>query len=224
MILRGGNSGTQVLSPDKVHEELVVLRAVMTSGTGYASQLKGRPSWGKTGTAENYDNAWFDGFTPQLTTVVWMGSPIGNVPMTSVCGQTSTGRRTCPGTVFGATIPAPIWKEYMDLALAGQAAEDFPAPNPYDMGNLYNVMEPKSSYTGCAPNSSYTSCYGAGGAPPSSTTTVPGATATTTPSTATTSPTGSTTPGTPPAHTPTTAATGPAGAGKGPPSGPPTTR
>ena len=64
VILRGGDTGTQVLSSEKVREELVALREVMTAGTGYASQLKGRPSWGKTGTAENYDNAWFDGFTP----------------------------------------------------------------------------------------------------------------------------------------------------------------
>ena len=178
----------------------------MTSGTGYASQLKGRPSWGKTGTAENYDNAWFDGFTPQLTTVVWMGSPIGNVSMNNVCGQTSTGRRVCPGIVFGATIPAPIWKEYMDLALAGQPAEDFPPPNPYDMGKIYYVNEPKYSYTGCAPNSSYSSCYGAGGGPAPTTTTIKpgGTTATTTASPTTTSPTQPTTPTTGPPGSPTT--------------------
>jgi len=93
--------------------------------------------------------------------------------MTNVCGMTDTGKNVCPGIVFGATIPAPIWKEFMDLALAGQPAEDFPAPNPTDQGNLYSVPEPKGSYTGCGPASTPLTCYGAGGAP--TTTTIPSA-------------------------------------------------
>jgi penicillin-binding protein 1A len=219
VILRGGDSGTQVLAPDKVREELIALRAVMTSGTGYNSQLKDRPSWGKTGTAENFDNAWFDGFTPQLTTVVWMGSPVGNVPMTNVCGQTQTGRQVCPGTVFGATIPAPIWKEYMDLALAGQPAEDFPPPNPYDMGYLFSVNEPKFSYTGCAPNSTITACYGSGGGPAATPTTVGGTTPTTAPAASTTtSPTATTAPANTVPTVPTTVPRR-----DHPPGGPPTT-
>jgi penicillin-binding protein 1A len=148
VIATGGDSGTQVLSPNKVNEELVALRAVLTYGTAAGDDLSGRPGWGKTGTAENYDNAWFDGFTPQLTTVVWMGSPIGNVPMDNVCGKTLSGRDVCPGTVFGATIPAPIWKEYMDLALAGQPVLTYPAPSPNDMGNIFSVKNPPGSYSG----------------------------------------------------------------------------
>jgi penicillin-binding protein 1A len=159
VIARGGDKGTQVLSPDKAHEELVALRAVLTEGTGYGSQLPDRPAWGKTGTAENFDNAWFDGFTPQLTTVVWMGSPIGNVPMSGVCGKTLSGNFVCPGQVFGASVPAPIWQEYMRLALAGQPSEDFPAPNPYDMGNIFVVKDPPFSTSGCYGSST---CSGSG--------------------------------------------------------------
>jgi penicillin-binding protein 1A len=218
VIVRGGASGTQVLNSDKVREELVALRAVMTNGTGYASQLKGRPSWGKTGTAENFDNAWFDGFTPQLTTVVWMGSPIGNVPMNNVCGMTQTGRNVCPGTVFGATIPAPIWKEYMDLALAGQPVEDFPAPNPNAYGKLYSVPEPRGSYNGCAPNSTNTSCYGSAGGPTTTVAPAPGASSTTTPGPKTGEST--TVPSTPP----TTGAPGAGGQGPGGTGAPPTSR
>ena len=146
VIATGGDAGTQVLSPNKVDEELVALRAVLTNGTAYGNDLSGREGWGKTGTAENYDNAWFDGFTPQLTTVVWMGSPIGNVPMNNVCGKTLTGRDVCPGTVFGATIPAPIWKEYMDLALAGEPALTYPPPSSSEMGNIFAVKDPPGSY------------------------------------------------------------------------------
>ena len=151
VIIQADHKGTQVLQQNKVYEELIGLRDVMLFGTGANSQLHGRPSWGKTGTAENFDNAWFDGFTPQLTTVVWMGSPLGNVSMDNVCGQTQTGNEVCPGTVFGATIPAPIWQEYMDLALAGQPALDYPQPDPNDMGNIYTVQEPKGSFSGCPP-------------------------------------------------------------------------
>ncbi len=214
VLLRGGTRGTQVLDSDRVREELLALRAVMQYGTGAGSQLKGRPSWGKTGTAENYDNAWFDGFTPQLTTVVWMGSPIGNVPMTNVCGMTQTGKNVCPGTVFGATIPAPIWKEFMDLALAGQPAEDFPQPNPHDTGKIYNVAEPKGSYNGCSPNSTLQSCYGAGGAP-TTTTAAPAVT----PASTTTTPSATTPGSSVPGGTSTTTATGKGGTG-----GPPTSR
>jgi penicillin-binding protein 1A len=148
VLARGGDAGTQVLSADKAHEELQALRAVVTSGTGRSASLPDRPAWGKTGTAENYDNAWFDGFTPQLTTVVWMGSPIGNVPMRGVCGKTLSGNFVCPGQVFGASVPAPIWQEYMHLALAGQAPLTEPLPNPYDMGNIFSVKNPPGSYGG----------------------------------------------------------------------------
>jgi len=150
VIVKGGDSGTEVLTPDEDHEELVALRAVITEGTATDAALPGRDAWGKTGTAENYDNAWFDGFTPQLTTVVWMGSPIGNVPMDNVCGKTLTGNSVCPGVVFGATIPAPIWQEYMSLALAGQAPLTYPLP-PTNMGDIYTVKDPAGSYTPTAP-------------------------------------------------------------------------
>lgn len=158
VILRGGDKGTQVLSPDKAHEELVALRAVVTEGTGTGAALPDRPAYGKTGTAENFDNAWFDGVTPQLTTVVWMGSPIGNVPMTNVCGTTATGSSVCPGDVFGASIPVPIWQEYMRLALTGQAPLDFPPPNPDDMGDIMTVKDPPGSGSPYAPN--YGGTYG----------------------------------------------------------------
>ena len=50
-----------------------VLQGVITGGTGTAAQL-GRPAAGKTGTTSNYTNAWFVGYTPTLSTAVWMGN------------------------------------------------------------------------------------------------------------------------------------------------------
>jgi membrane peptidoglycan carboxypeptidase len=153
-----------LLDPNLVHAELIGLRDVMLFGTGAGSRLDGCPSWGKTGTAENFENAWFDGFTPRLTTVVWMGSPLAEVPMDNVCGTSETGIDVCPGVVYGATIPTPIWKEYMDLALAGQPPLDYPTPDPNDMGTISAVGEPGGSYNGCAANSTDSSCPGWGAA------------------------------------------------------------
>ena len=145
-VFQGGDKGTQVLSANKAHELLVALRAVVTQGTGISAALADRPAAGKTGTSESNGNAWFDGVTPQLTTVVWMGSPTGNVPMTNVCGTTASGNGVCPGIVYGATIPAPIWHDYMTAALAGQASIDFPAPDPNDMGDIYQVGDIPGSF------------------------------------------------------------------------------
>jgi len=155
-IFKGGDKGTPVLTPNKAHELLVALRAVVTQGTGVAAALPDRQAAGKTGTSESNGNAWFDGVTPQLTTVVWMGSPTGNVPMTNVCGTTASGNFVCPGIVYGATLPAPIWHDYMTAALAGQVAIDFPAPDPNDMGNIWQVGNIPGSYY---PGNSYSGGY-----------------------------------------------------------------
>src|SRR5207248_4255672 len=58
-----------------------LLQGVVTSGTGRAAALPNRPVAGKTGTTENYGDAWFVGYTPQLVTAVWVGYPKGLRPM-----------------------------------------------------------------------------------------------------------------------------------------------
>src|SRR5439155_470421 len=78
-------------------------------GTGTAARL-GRPVAGKTGTTENSQDAWFIGYTPQLSTAVWVGHPEGAIPMTDVHGI----------TVTGGTFPARIFSAYMKAALAGK--------------------------------------------------------------------------------------------------------
>jgi len=61
---------------------------------------------GKTGTSENYADAWFVGYTPALSTAVWMGSPSGEVPMRNVGGI----------DVIGGSYPARIWHSFMNAA------------------------------------------------------------------------------------------------------------
>jgi penicillin-binding protein 1A len=99
--------------------ETSVLQQVVQRGTGVRAAVPGRQVAGKTGTAEDYHDAWFVGYTPQLATAVWMGSPTAEVPMRGVGGI----------NVQGGSYPAGIWGAYMKDALAGQPAVPFPPPD-----------------------------------------------------------------------------------------------
>jgi membrane peptidoglycan carboxypeptidase len=93
------------------------MQQVVTSGTGTRAQLNGRPAAGKTGTTSENKNAWFCGFTPQLSAAVWVGRADGT-PLKGVLGS-SDG-------VYGGTVPAEIWKSFMDTTLQGQPVLSFP--------------------------------------------------------------------------------------------------
>ena len=98
-----------------------VLRQNALYGTGAGSGDGIHVNAGKTGTTENHADAWFDGYTRQLATVVWMGYPKGEIPMLDVHGQ----------EVAGATFPVPIWHEYMAAALWHHKVLGFDLPNRY---------------------------------------------------------------------------------------------
>ena len=90
--------------PEKVAESATeILSSVVTSGTGRAAQI-GEFAAGKTGTTENYQDAWFVGFDDDLTVAVWVGYPEGARPM-------ETEYRGEP--VAGGTFPAEIWRDFM---------------------------------------------------------------------------------------------------------------
>jgi len=123
-----------------------VLRQNAQYGTGAGSGDGVHPNAGKTGTTENHADAWFDGFTRQLSTAVWMGYQQGEIPMTNVHGE----------EVAGATFPVPIWHEYMAAALWKRAPLDFLAPDAYptfrplrhgDYGYLQYVSPPSPATT-----------------------------------------------------------------------------
>ena len=95
-----------------------VLEENMLHGTGIGAHLEGRIDAGKTGTTDNYADAWFAGYTPTLEATVWMGYPRAEVPMLDVHGS----------AVSGPTLPATAWHLFMQRALAGSASTDFPSP------------------------------------------------------------------------------------------------
>jgi penicillin-binding protein 1A len=98
-----------------------LLQGVVTYGTGRDARLPGYAVAGKTGTTENYGDAWFVGYTPDIVTAVWVGYPDELRPMlTEYHGR----------PVAGGTYPALIWKAYMEKALAYSKylTRSFPAP------------------------------------------------------------------------------------------------
>jgi len=102
-----------------------ILQQVVTEGTGRRAALDDRLAAGKTGTTENYGDAWFVGYTPQLAVAVWVGYPDRLQPMlTEFHGD----------PVAGGTYPALIWRTFVKQALAqlGEEPESFAAPSyPY---------------------------------------------------------------------------------------------
>jgi penicillin-binding protein 1A len=92
-----------------------VLKQNMTAGTGVNANY-GCPAAGKTGTTDNFTDAWFVGYEPHLAAATWVGYPNALVEMRSVHGV----------EVAGATFPSAIWHDFMQVAHRGYC-QDFPA-------------------------------------------------------------------------------------------------
>ena len=106
----------RVISPEIANLVTAMLERVVTGGTGTAANI-GRPVAGKTGTTQDATDVWFVGYTPQVSTAVWVGLPGNNLPMYQYFGY----------DVFGGTIAAPIWHDYMEHVMSGMPVESFPA-------------------------------------------------------------------------------------------------
>ncbi len=106
---RSGSGPGRVASPQHTSALTGMLVGVVEHGTGRAAKLS-RPAAGKTGTSQNYRDAWFIGFTADLVTGVWMGNDDGRAMK----------------RVTGGTLPAQLWRQYMDEAHAGTRAKPLP--------------------------------------------------------------------------------------------------
>ena len=105
-------SPENVVNPKSVYVLVDMMREVITRGTGTGASI-GRPAAGKTGTTSDYKDAWFVGFTPDLSACVWIGDDNGE-PL---------------NRMTGANEPATIWSEFMSAALADVPASDFVRPS-----------------------------------------------------------------------------------------------
>lgn len=114
MIYEPREKTRRALEKDVAWTTVDVLRGVIERGTGTAAQID-RPAAGKTGTTQNAADAWFAGFTPNLTTVTWMGYRDSNEAM--------------PGSPTGGGFPAELWADYMREALEKLPEKDFPEPS-----------------------------------------------------------------------------------------------
>lgn len=106
--------GNRAVEPGVAYAATQVLRGVITGGTARSAAI-GRPAAGKTGTSQNYRDAWFAGYTPQLSTAVWVGYYQQELPMLNVHGRRG----------FGGTLAAPIWARFMRPAHEGLPVQDF---------------------------------------------------------------------------------------------------
>jgi penicillin-binding protein 1A len=121
---------------DWVADEVTeILEDNMTQGTGTgASVFFNRPAAGKTGTTDDHTDAWFCGYTPHLSTTVWVGYPQAQIPMENVHGI----------SVAGGTFPATIWNLFMRSAIGRAEPVAFPEPRsepewrPFDSGQYAN--------------------------------------------------------------------------------------
>jgi penicillin-binding protein 1A len=105
--------GREALSPEMAYVMTHMLRGVVERGTGQAAKALGRAIGAKTGTTNDYSNAWFIGFTPKLSTGVWVG-----YDRPRSLGKDETGSR----------VAVPIWVSYMTKVLGDSPKEDFVVP------------------------------------------------------------------------------------------------
>jgi penicillin-binding protein 1A len=134
VLYEADTGGRQAISPTDAWTTTQILRQVITDGTGVAANI-GRPAAGKTGTAQQWRDAWFVGFVPQLTAAVWVGFPQGQISMVAP--------RVRIPHVTGGSFPAQIWHAFMAAMKDRMPVRDFLPPE----GNT--VLVPIDATRGC---------------------------------------------------------------------------
>jgi membrane peptidoglycan carboxypeptidase len=123
---------TQVADPAMFAAAHRALAVVPVSGTAPRANI-GIPQGGKTGTHQSYLDAWYVGYTPEYSTAVWVGFEAQQVPLTNVVINGQNYAR-----VFGGSVPAPIWAEFMSYVHQDLPETQFPA----EPENIEDFMVP----------------------------------------------------------------------------------
>ncbi len=117
VIWKANPKRTQALAAGVAYDVTRLLEQNILHGTGTKAKID-RPAAGKTGTAQDFSDAWFCGYTPHLSTTVWVGHPEGQIPMTDVHNI----------SVTGGSFPAQIWQKFMVKADKEYPEADFTKP------------------------------------------------------------------------------------------------
>ena len=122
---------TQVIDEALVAAAVGSMQKVVQRGTATRADI-GRPQAGKTGTTDDSADVWFMGFIPQYTTAVWVGYPDGRIALEGfkVWYAPRQEDQLYETRVFGGTLAAPIWKQFMEFVTSDLAVEDFPDDPP----------------------------------------------------------------------------------------------
>ena len=136
-----GDPGQQVIDEDVADNVTSAMEPIAAYSRGHAL-AGGRPSAAKTGTAQlgdtgNNKDAWMVGFTPSLSTAVWVGTEQSS-PLFNYAGA----------SIYGSGLPSDIWKDTMDGILSGTEVESFPTPGSIGGQAGRPLSEPSSSGTG----------------------------------------------------------------------------
>ncbi len=119
------NEGQEAISPQTAYIMTYLLEGVVQNGTGWRAKALGRPVAGKTGTTDNFLDAWFIGYTPEYVTGVWVG-----FDEEKSIGEGETGARAA----------SPIWVKFMQEILKDKPVKDFPVPE----GVVFIKVDPKT--------------------------------------------------------------------------------
>lgn len=125
VLYSGDNLPVQAMSAQGAYLTTMLLKGVIEQGTGWKARGLGRPLAGKTGTTNDYRDAWFIGYSPALAAGVWVGFD---------------DQRTLGSRATGSKAALPVWTEFMKQALADQEPQDFIAPP----GIIFRQIDPRS--------------------------------------------------------------------------------
>jgi len=117
VIFQHQSSGVRAISAQTACLATDILQQNVQFGTGTRAKLPKQDAAGKTGTTQDFADAWFVGFTPYITTAVWMGNPTSRVPMNNIGGTQN----------FGGTFPAMTWQKYNQIVHENAPPIPFPA-------------------------------------------------------------------------------------------------
>ena len=118
---QGSLNGRQVVSPQTAYLVTSLMQSVVQNGTGWRAKALSRPVAAKTGTTDQFEDAWFIGFTPELLTGVWVG-----FDEEKSLGENETGSQAA----------SPIWVSFMEKALKGRPLKEFATPDGIEFAKI----------------------------------------------------------------------------------------